>query len=184
MDRKVFLRCGSSACLKSSRDRDIWVEVHRSRCRPLWVTDLAPRHVTAKWETKWWCQISALMWWAFKEDEKLLFNPNNPFHPHQILTEGCQCSTTQAHTHPHTQTQTHTHCRAPGNQWAWTMTQHHLANRQVDTVQLKRWRSGLIRTLLWILRHLLKVFARSSRWIYPKCLKQQGRRWQIEMLGV
>ena len=41
-----------------------------------------------------------------------------------------------------------------------------------------------VRALLWILRHLLKVFAWSSQWIYPKCLKQRGRRRQIEMLGV
>lgn len=94
---------------------------------------------------------------GMQKKQQPLFNTNGPFHLHQILAEGCQCSTSP-------------HCRAPGNQWAWTMTQHHLVNRQLSqyssmmTMHNAHLTSELTHTVLWILRHLLKVFMQCLGW--------------------
>lgn len=161
MNRMHFLAVAPVHVLRIA-ETDIFELRSTEGVASLWVTDLVALRVTAKWETKWWCQISALMWEAFKRDAKktkqqLLFNTNGPFNPHQILAEGWQCSTSP-------------HCRAPGNQWAWTMTQHHLVNRQLSqyssmmTMHYAHLTSELTHTVLWILRHLLKVFVQCLGW--------------------
>lgn len=50
--------------------------------------------VTAKWETKWWCQILAQISWAFKQRmQNHFFRPNNPFflHSHQTVSLTAAC---------------------------------------------------------------------------------------------